>query len=464
MKNLTSAATKKKRSAHRRTDRKPSEITLNSGEGLRAAYYVEDDPASYSSLKQHIHQIDLLFPEWVHVVSADGALTSYTIDNRPFAVVDGGGVHSVDHENKVAHAIAENQDQTPAEIFPLVNNYDPVQGLFLPAIGGFLSNPDARANFVRQVDRFLGANPSYRGLSLDFEDVPTEAQQGYMALISALYSDFHARNLRLYVNAPVGDDDWDLAFIAQHSDGILLMNYDQHQTESGPGPIAAQDWFVDNLKEVLKTVPKEKLICSLGSYGYDWTMALPPADPKHKGAPAKAPLQGEAGARWWRCPRRRHGRRPAMPRRRLQLDPDSLNVHFAYDDNDAHVRHQVWFLDAVTILNQMRAARALGIQTYALWRLGSEDDSIWKMWDTPMSSDPTKTLADVGPGFDVDAEGEGDIMRVTRKPQNGHRAITMDDDDSVPTQFRDDYSGDDGSVSALVHGRITLAITRARWR
>jgi len=70
----------------------------------------------------------------------------------------------------------------------------------------------------------------------------------------------------------------------------------------------------------------------------------------------------------------------------VELDPDSLNAHFAYDDDDAKVRHQVWFLDAVTVLNQMRAARALGIQTYALWRLGSEDNSLWKIWDKPVSS------------------------------------------------------------------------------
>src|SRR5579875_1636456 len=69
----------KQRSAHRRTDRKPSDIPLNSGEGLRAAYYVEDDPASYSSLREHIHQIDLLFPEWIHIVTPDGSLTSYTV-------------------------------------------------------------------------------------------------------------------------------------------------------------------------------------------------------------------------------------------------------------------------------------------------------------------------------------------------------------------------------------------------
>ena len=68
------------------------------------------------------------------------------------------------------------------------------------------------------------------------------------------------------------------------------MNYDQHQTGSGPGPIAAQDWFIDNLKDALKVVPKEKIICALGSYGYDWTMSLPPVA-KHR-KPAKLCAQG----------------------------------------------------------------------------------------------------------------------------------------------------------------------------
>ncbi len=122
--------------------------------------------------------------------------------------------------------------------------------------------------------RFLAANPTYRGLSIDFEEIPTAAQPGFKTLIAALYDDLHPRNLHLYVNAPVGDDDWDLKFIADHSDGLLLMNYDEHQDGSEPGPIASQDWFLDNLKTVLKTVPKEKMICSLGSYGYDWTTVV----------------------------------------------------------------------------------------------------------------------------------------------------------------------------------------------
>jgi cellulose synthase/poly-beta-1,6-N-acetylglucosamine synthase-like glycosyltransferase/peptidoglycan/xylan/chitin deacetylase (PgdA/CDA1 family)/spore germination protein YaaH len=429
-------AQKPKVPTHRKTTKRPSEITLNSGEGLRAAYYVEDDPASYSSLKQHIRQIDLLFPEWIHVVTPDGSLTSYSLDNRPFAVVDQEGVHGVDHEQRVARTVAASAspDTTPAEIFPLVNNYDPIRNMFLPSIGDFLTNPAARANFLKQVDRFLAANPSYRGISLDFEEIPSEAQQGYMALLTALYADFHPRNLKLYVNTPVGDDDFDLKYMADHSDGLLLMNYDQHQTGSAPGPIASQDWFVNNLKNVLKTVPKEKAICALGSYGYDWTMSLPPVDAKHPGRTPKNFVPKVLGVQ--EISTQTAWQEATDAEAQIELDPDSLNGHFAYDDDDAHVRHQVWFLDAVTILNQMRAARALGIETFSLWVLGQEDNSLWNIWDRPVHADPVKDLAQVEPGYDVDTEGYGDILHISRKMQTGHRVVTLDDDDSVPIGYR----------------------------
>jgi hypothetical protein len=68
------------RPARRKTDRKPSDIPFNTGEGLRAAYYIPDDATSYSSLKEHVHQIDLLFPQWLHAVSPQGALMGNSPD------------------------------------------------------------------------------------------------------------------------------------------------------------------------------------------------------------------------------------------------------------------------------------------------------------------------------------------------------------------------------------------------
>jgi peptidoglycan-N-acetylglucosamine deacetylase len=425
------------RSAHRKTDVKPGDVPLNSGEGLRAAYYVEDDPASYSSLKQHISQIDLLFPEWLHVVTTNGEVVSYTQDNRPYDVVDKAGVHQVDREGKVERTVAANH--VNLDIFPLVNNYDAKRQIWAPEVSGFLTNDAARASFVQQIHNFLAGNPTYRGLSLDFEEIPTSAQPGFRALIAALYDDFHPRNLRLYVNTPVGDDDWDLKFMADHSDGLLLMNYDEHETDSAPGPIASQDWFVDNLKNVLKTVPKEKIICALGNYGYDWITALPPEEPSvRKGAkrPIKKKVVPEKVIAAHDLSTQDAWQAAEDSGSEIDLDDDSMNVHFAYDDEDARVRHQIWFLDAATILNEMRAARSLGIQTYALWRLGQEDNSMWKIWDHPLQSDPVKELAQVEPGYDVDTEGQGDILRVTRKPQIGERVVTLDDDDSVPMEYR----------------------------
>ena len=68
--------------ARRKTSRKASEIPFNTGEGLRAAYYLPDNEASYSSFKEHVSQIDILFPVWLHVSEPDGNLMGESSDDR----------------------------------------------------------------------------------------------------------------------------------------------------------------------------------------------------------------------------------------------------------------------------------------------------------------------------------------------------------------------------------------------
>ncbi len=427
-------------SAHRRTDLKPSDVVLNQGEGLRAAFYNDADPASYASFKQHVKQIDLLFPEWLHVLSPDGSITAYTADNIPFPVVEGNVVHGVDRENRVVRVITAAREDT--EIFPMVNNYSPVEQDWSAEAAAFLLSPEARATFIQQVDKLLAANTRYRGLTLDFQALPAEAAPGYSALVQALYADFHPRNLRLYVNVPIVNPSvpggLDLATFAKNSDGLVLMNYDEHQTDSDAGPVAGQDWFENNLRAAMKVVPREKIICSIGSYGYDWTTALPPPPaPVRRGhRPPKPPPPKPAEVlNTTMLTTQEAWQQASDSGAKIELDDASLNPHFAYDDDDAKVRHTVWFLDAVTALNQMRVARALGLQTFALWRLGSEDDSLWKIWDGPLHANPAKDLATVLPGQDVDTEGDGDILRITGYPQSGHRTLVMDDDKTIPPQY-----------------------------
>jgi cellulose synthase/poly-beta-1,6-N-acetylglucosamine synthase-like glycosyltransferase/peptidoglycan/xylan/chitin deacetylase (PgdA/CDA1 family)/spore germination protein YaaH len=413
------------RPARRKTDRKPSEIPFNTGEGLRAAYYIADDPASYSSFKEHIHQIDLLFPQWLHIDAPSTAIMGTTQDGHEFPIFEGTTIHDPDEFNKIKRVIQGAREDT--EIFPHFNNFNSITQTWDPAIGIILKDPAKRAEIRQQLQRLFTAFPGYHGLSFDFESIPDDAQSAYLTFIRDLYSDLHARNLKLYVNVGVSTAPEDLKLIADSSDGVVLMNYDEHEAESHPGPVASQDWFIANLARAMKSVPKEKLICAVGNFGYDWEMSIP--DPKARDPKLRNPrvvnteVVDHVPDVWQRA---------SDADADLDLDYNSLNPHFEYIDEDSHTRHVVWFLDGVTVLNELRAARGLGLQTFALWRLGSEDRTLWNVWDKPSSPGALEGLNSLQPGHAVDQEGSGDILRVTGLPQTGKRTLTVDTDEPDP--------------------------------
>ncbi|MDP9268759.1 MAG: glycosyltransferase [Acidobacteriota bacterium] len=398
---------------HRKTATAPSQVVLNQEEGIRAAFYVTWDAGSLVSLREYANQIDLLYPEWLHVLTSDGRLQALGPDAKLFDVVsaDAGNqdqAHFVD--DKVMKLLADEKADT--EVFPLVNNFDPVAKRWIADLDGFLNSAQARATFRRQVLAFL-ATDKYRGLSLDFESFPPTAQPGFRALVQELAQDLHARGLKLYVNLPTGDNDFDYAFIAQQVDGIVLMDYDQHSSENEAGPVAAQEWFLANLEAALKVIPKEKIICGIGNYGYDW-----PTPPKGKTKAAAIDVKTYSVQEAWLTAKESEAE--------VELDGDTLNSRYAYLD-ERNVKHDVWFLDAVTALDQMRGAGRLGISTFALWRLGAEDRSLWSVWDKPGEADAPQKLKLVPPGHDVDLEGHGDILRIEQRPGKGARDITVTD-------------------------------------
>jgi cellulose synthase/poly-beta-1,6-N-acetylglucosamine synthase-like glycosyltransferase/spore germination protein YaaH/peptidoglycan/xylan/chitin deacetylase (PgdA/CDA1 family) len=399
-----------------------SQIAAASGKGVRAAFYVDYDPASLSSLRRHARQIDLLFTDWLHVISPDGKLVAYTANEEPYPVIASGVVQNIDPQHQVSRAIAAAHAGT--EIVPMVNNASPLTGGFdSKSVNAFLLNPASRAHFVQQTLEFLAANPSYRGLSLDFENIPTKAQPAYRKLVADLYKNFHERGLRLYINVPAADPDWNLKFLAAHTDGVALMNYDENESAGDPGPVAGQAWFLGNLRRALKSVPKDKLICGIGNYGYDWTLALT-RNSRHKWVAGNVvdATSVQVQDAWQEA-----SDSEASP----ALDSNSLNMHFAYDDEDTHTRHEVWYLDAVTAMNEMRAAHAMGLGTFALWRLGSEDPTLWNIWTNPLDPDAPKLLATMTPGADVNTEGGGDILSVVGQPRVGKRTVEIDPDSNL---------------------------------
>jgi cellulose synthase/poly-beta-1,6-N-acetylglucosamine synthase-like glycosyltransferase/spore germination protein YaaH/peptidoglycan/xylan/chitin deacetylase (PgdA/CDA1 family) len=399
--------------SHRKSKLAASQVKLNQEEGIRAAFYVPWDAASFSSLRSYARQIDILYPDWLHVVTPDGRLQAVDDQtNKLFNVVQDGVVRPVD--DRVMPFL--NAEDSTMEVFPMVNNSDGAN--WVGDIVGFLNNPDARVEFRRQASQFLSAG-RYRGLMVDFEAFAPSGQAGYVALLQELSGDLHAHGMKLYVAVPPHSNEYDYPAIAAAADGVVLMNYDEHYPGAASGPVASQDWFVDNLKFDETVIPREKIICAIANYGYDWVQkpkkgTLPPEEHDSSKSVQEAWLEARDSDQ------------------DVSFDDDALNPHFSYLD-ERSVQHDVWFLDAVTALNHMRAAQTLGIQTFALWRLGGEDRTLWRVWDVPGDAGATDKLKDVPPGADVDMEGQGEILRVEDKPAHGTRDLEIDADSKLIT-------------------------------
>ncbi|MGC1650647.1 MAG: glycosyltransferase [Candidatus Sulfotelmatobacter sp.] len=392
--------------SHRKSKLAASQVKLNQSEGIRAAFYVPWDAASFSSLRAYAHQIDMLYPDWVHVLTADGRLQGVDDQtNKYFDVVQGSTVLPVD-DRVMPFLKAED----PAmEVFPIVNNFDGAN--WVGDIAGFLNNPGARALFRQQASQFLSSG-HYRGLMIDFETFPQSAQKGYVALLQELSGDLHGRGMKLYVAVQAHNNEYDYPSIAAAVDGVVLMNYDEHYPGAASGPVSSQDWFVQNLTFAKSVIPQEKIICAIANYGYDWVLK-----PKKGKLPPEVHDSSVSVQDAWLAAR--------DSEEDVNFDDDAMNPHFSYLDEHSY-RHDIWFLDAVTALNHMRAAQNLGIQTFALWRLGSEDRSLWRVWDVPGDAGATDKLKDVPPGAEVDMEGQGEILRIEDKPAHGTRDLTID--------------------------------------
>src|SRR5450432_718170 len=394
--------------SHRKSKIAASQVKLNQSEGIRAAFYVPWDAASFSSLRAYAHQIDILYPDWLHVLSPDGRLQGVDDQtNKLFDLVQEGTVRQID--DKVMPFL--KAEDPSMEVFPVVNNFDGKN--WYAGIATFLNDPRARSLFRAQAVQFL-ASGHYRGLMIDFETFPPSGQPCYLAFINEVAGDLHARGMKLYVAVPPRNSEYNYPAIAAAADGVVLMNYDEHYPGAASGPVASQDWFVQNLTFAKSVIPQDKIICAIANYGYDWVLkpakgTLPPEERDSTVSVQDAWLAARDSEE------------------DVSFDDDALNPHFTYLD-ELGFRHDIWFLDGVTALNHMRAAQTLGIQTFALWRLGGEDRSLWRVWDVPGDAGAIDKLRDVPPGADVDMEGQGEILRIEDKPSHGTRDLTVEAD------------------------------------
>ena len=368
----------------RRTARRISRLwngrAVDPNKPLAIAFHAPWDDASAASLQRHVDELDWLVPGWMSITGADHRVTLFP-DAR-------------------GHAILAHAAHRPV-LLPMVQNA--VDGNWDGAgMAALLHDPAARRTALDRVEALLLANRA-DGAFFDFEDLPPAALGDYRRFLAEARARFAPRHWIVAIAAPADDPDWDLGAFARVADKLFLMAYDEHYQGGPAGPIASQRWFEGVVARAQSVVPPDRLVVAVASYAYNWG-----------GAGGTDALSVEEA--WLAA--HDSGVTPAF-------DPTSGNSRFAYDEGGAH--HQVWLADAATVRNQIAALHRVGVRSVALWRLGSEDPSVWNLFGRDNPSLPAAAaIRSIPAGTDVDIEGAGEILRIGAVPVDGVRQIRTD--------------------------------------
>ncbi|HEX9013335.1 MAG TPA: polysaccharide deacetylase family protein, partial [Anaerolineaceae bacterium] len=291
-------------------------------------------------------------------------------------------------------------------ILPLVNNINPQTHQWDGAsLASMLADPAARSKAVQSLLGYVQGN-RLAGICIDFENVPPASQADLNSFMNELASAFHPLGLEVTLAVPFDDASYDAAQLAENCDYLIFMGYDQHWSTSEAGPIAAQDWFASGLRRRAAQVPPQKLVVALGNYGYDW-IASSKSGTVLTFEDVIQLAQREIAA--------------------ASLDPQSLNPTFTYTDS-LQKAHTVWYLDAATVFNQLVAANAASTRGVAIWRLGSEDPSIWQVLASRavLGQEAVQALSTLSFGDSFYYQGRGEILKISTEPVDGRREIQFD--------------------------------------
>jgi len=359
----------------------PAWLVGTPGRALSMGFYANWDDNSLPALKRALPQLDWVIPAWLNLQGPDMALHSEL--NAP----------AVDAINQIKPGIP---------VLPMIQNS--VEGSWDgPGLARLLADPAKRAARLQDIISFLETN-KMQGLTVDFETVPGSAQKDLLDFLGELSAEFDKRDWVLLVCVPFDDPDWNYKAYADVADFVVLMAYDEHWEEGAPGSIAGQAWFERTLDKRMKDLDPAQTIIAIGNYGYDWAPGKPGEDVTYQEAIRSAQdSQSE-----------------------IDFDADAENPHFSYEEDGD--KHEVWFLDGVTGYNEIHAADIYKPYGYVLWRLGSEDPSVWSVMGRPYGAPAPDGLRTIAGGQDVDFRGQGEILRVASIPSIGKRTLEIDPD------------------------------------
>src|SRR5216117_1919517 len=353
---------------------------------VRLAFYINGDSDSYASLQQHAAQITHVCPEWMTVTNGMGDL-------------------QIDGDTRLLKLAATKG----IALMPLLTNL--VGDTWQPEAIENLAHgsPARRDEFIQRVLSVLRSAKA-SGVVIDWQQIDPAYKKDVTKFIDKFADALHDDNKELWLCVQPGQelDYIDFDALSDNVDRFVAMLFDETSDTDPPGPLASRSWFDGWVHVLLEDSDTKQWIIALGSYGYDWTIGA-----------KKAELISFSEAM---------SRANDAEIKSAEVSGPSYSPYFYFQDEEKE--HAVWFLDAVTFLNQLRAVRDHKAGGFALYRLGSEDPSIWDALSVPRGfkiDNQTRESLEVLKGTDTITDvGDGEIVTVDEDRTDGIRRLAVD--------------------------------------
>jgi len=283
-------------------------------------------------------------------------LTSVGVDGTNFTP-DGGSYYDIPDE---AYALLKqaHRDKDTAEL--LIGNYDNDLGDFSPEVAAALLDSPANMEATATALAAEVKNHGWDGIQVDLESLGslvesdagyTDRLTGYLALLRAKLDSVNPKKtLSIAIMATEGDYrdlGYDPEGIAESTDSIVLMAYDQHGPwENSPGAVGGMPWVKRVLGNLLASVPRNEVQLGIAGYGYSW--------PK-KGA----------------------GKQYSVSAARALVKRDGAKTHWSSTQRERYATlkngTRIWWSDARSVDERVKLARSLELRGVAVWSIGLAD-------------------------------------------------------------------------------------------
>ncbi len=156
----------------------------------------------------------------------------------------------------------------------------------------FLASVTGRLAVAKNLSALVRSH-HYAGINLDFEPAAVAYKSDLASFVTDLHDWLPPSGKGLYLDlVPASGGAYNYKAMTPNLTAYILMSYDQHDSGSAPGPVAAASWVKARLARILSVVPASKVDLGLAFYGYRWVAgstkattlplnAIPPAVAAH---------------------------------------------------------------------------------------------------------------------------------------------------------------------------------------